>query len=547
MSAVTAATAVDHPSFGSATVQKFPSPLRGNVSRRLAAGFLLVALLTVGVGQVGKRQLDTMHDRVQSIQTQGLLPALAVSNLGIVFYHYQYQLAYAEITEVSAAQTKAATASATALFAQFNADLSAAQKMPIVPDAAAHLTSLNAESTKLSQLVATLKATKVLAAVPALLAQYYTVNADIPVQIDAITKAQTAGAASQVVKADSAYSNSRTTIYGFLGFGVLLSLLLAFLTARSITRPIHKTVQVLDKVASGDLTARVKVTGADEIAAMGTALNSSLDSISKVFRLVTGSAANLAQASNDLSGVSSDIVSSVDRSAQRAAEIARSADEVSANVGTVATGTDEMALSIREISVSASEAAGVAAEAMTVVAETTETISKLGESSAEIGTVIKAITSIAEQTNLLALNATIEAARAGDAGKGFAVVASEVKDLAQETARATEDIGQRVAAIQADTAGAVEAIQRISAVIERVHGYQTTIASAVEEQNATTNEMGRNVAQAASSSADIAAGIAAVADAASGSTDGAHAASSAAAELAQMSTKLQEAISRFTA
>jgi methyl-accepting chemotaxis protein len=189
--------------------------------------------------------------------------------------------------------------------------------------------------------------------------------------------------------------------------------------------------------------------------------------------------------------------------------VAVSAGEVSAKVATVATGTDEMALSIREISVNASEAAGVAADAMSVAAETTQTITRLGESSAEIGNVIKVITGIAAQTNLLALNATIEAARAGEAGKGFAVVASEVKDFAQETAKATEDIGRRVAAIQSDTAVAVavEAISRISSVIERVHGFQTTIASAVEEQNATTNEMGRNVAQAAASSAEIAQGV----------------------------------------
>jgi methyl-accepting chemotaxis protein len=183
--------------------------------------------------------------------------------------------------------------------------------------------------------------------------------------------------------------------------------------------------------------------------------------------------------------------------------VAVSAGEVSAKVATVATGTDEMALSIREISVNASEAAGVAADAMSVAAETTQTITRLGEPSAEIGNVIKVITGIAAQTNLLARNATIEAARAGEAGKGFAVVASEVKDFAQETAKATEDIGRRVAAIQSDTAVAVEAISRISSVIERVHGFQTTIASAVEEQNATTNEMGRNVAQAAASSAEI--------------------------------------------
>ncbi len=150
--------------------------------------------------------------------------------------------------------------------------------------------------------------------------------------------------------------------------------------------------------------------------------------------------------------------------------------------------------------------------------ETNATVSSLGESSAEIGNVVKVITSIAEQTNLLALNATIEAARAGEAGKGFAVVANEVKELAQETARATEDIARRVEAIQSDTTGAVDAINRISAIIERINDFQTTISSAVEEQTATTAEMSRNVTEASTGAVQIAKNIAGVAQAARDTT-----------------------------
>jgi methyl-accepting chemotaxis protein len=178
-------------------------------------------------------------------------------------------------------------------------------------------------------------------------------------------------------------------------------------------------------------------------------------------------------------------------------------DEIFNNVSSAAAGAEQMGASIREISRSATEAVSVAAEAMTVSAETSNTVSRLGTSSSEIGDVVRVITSIAEQTNLLALNATIEAARAGAAGKGFAVVAGEVKELAQETARATEDIVRRIAAIQADTGGAVTAIRRITDVIERVNDLQTTIAGAVEQQDATTVEMGRNITAAVSRAGEI--------------------------------------------
>jgi methyl-accepting chemotaxis protein len=218
---------------------------------------------------------------------------------------------------------------------------------------------------------------------------------------------------------------------------------------------------------------------------------------------------------------------------------------MSHTIETVASGATEMGASIREISQNTSQAVSVAGRAVQVAAGTNTTMNKLGDSSAEIGNVIKTITAIAEQTNLLALNATIEAARAGDAGKGFAVVASEVKDLAQETARATDDISRRVAAIQTDTTGAVAAIEEISGIITQINEYQMTIASAVEEQSATTQEMSRSVEAAAAVGRQVAETVDEVATSVGLITAGAGEARTAAESLAEMSGSLRTIVQTF--
>jgi methyl-accepting chemotaxis protein len=188
----------------------------------------------------------------------------------------------------------------------------------------------------------------------------------------------------------------------------------------------------------------------------------------------------------------------------------------------------------------------VAKNAVSVAHSTNETVKKLGESSSEIGNVVKVITSIAQQTNLLALNATIEAARAGEAGKGFAVVANEVKELAKQTAKATEDIGQKIEAIQGDAKGAVKAIEEIGTIISQINDISNSIASAVEEQTVTTNEIGRSVAEAAKGVGDIARNIGGVAVAAKNTTQGANDTQKASQELSQMAARLQAVVSRFT-
>ncbi|GIE71361.1 methyl-accepting chemotaxis protein [Actinoplanes palleronii] len=356
---------------------------------------------------------------------------------------------------------------------------------------------------------------------------------------------ETADAARNAAAARSGYESSRTMSIITLAIGLVLALALGFLVAGKIVKSLAKVTYVCDGLAEGDLTRHTGLDSRDEPGRMAHSLDAAMTRLRSTIATIEGSAASLAGASEQMTGTTAQIAASAEQASVQAQAVSAAAEEVSRSVETVSAGSGEMGASIREISQNAAEAARVASEAVTVTAATSATMNKLGASSAEIGNVIKVITSIAEQTNLLALNATIEAARAGELGKGFAVVASEVKDLAQETARATEDISRRVEAIQADTSGAVSAIEEISTVIGRISEFQTTIASAVEEQTATTAEMNRSVAEASSGTGEIARNITGVAEAARMTSQGVVETQQATSELARMSTELNSLVSTF--
>ncbi len=355
---------------------------------------------------------------------------------------------------------------------------------------------------------------------------------------------------------------------------ILLLGLVASMLVRNIVRPIAAMTGVMQTLAAGDRTVAIPATGrGDEIGAMAQAVQVFKDAMIKSGELaaaqekeraakeararrieahmqsfdqaVTGILKTVAAASTELDSTASSMSATAEETNRQAMAVATAAEQASTNVETVASAAEELSSSIAEIGRQVARSTDIAGKAVAEANRTNVTVKGLAEAAQKIGAVVKLINEIASQTNLLALNATIEAARAGEAGRGFAVVASEVKSLANQTARATEEIGAQIGAMQSVTGEAVTAIAGIGAVIGQIDEIATTIASAVEEQGAATQEIARNVQQAAAGTLDVSANITGVTRASSETGEAANQVLAASAEFLQQSDALKRQVEAF--
>ncbi len=342
-------------------------------------------------------------------------------------------------------------------------------------------------------------------------------------------------------------SATKAVVLGGTAFAVVVVLALATYLTRSITGPINALTARMREIADGDgdLTQQVDDSRRDEVGALATVFNRFMGNIATLVRQIGETASTSSAAAQELAVVAAEMTRQSTNGAEQAATAAAAAEQVSSNVQTVAAASEQMGASIHEIARSASEASDAGQSAVTTTDEANVTVGRLGESSAAIGGVVALINSIAQQTNLLALNATIEAARAGEAGKGFAVVAGEVKELAQQTAQATEEITARITQIQTDVEVAVGAISTTTQVIGRVNDHQSSIAGAVEQQSATTSAMAGNVAEAALGATTIADNVRAIAENAQSTAGNVDQVRTAAEELARNSQHVDALVGRF--
>jgi len=566
-----------------------------NIGTKLASTFLVVIGLSVALGAFTLSELSTVGDHVDVLAKDALPGITKASELAATAGQMRRDV-LSMIVASSTADRAERRQKAEAEVAMFSAQLAAYRATVARPDAQAAVAELDVAWN------AYLRAHQALMRItddPERLTETLAAHKAAMAMFDEVR-----GALGKLIKVNAhAGSEAGDGIYHSIGsvglwIGVMLGLTLvvgvgvAFGVTRMLTTPLRQLEAAASAMADGQLGVGVSYEADDELGALAESFrqseaalsavvselqmvieavqsgqlgargdatrfegvygeliagtNALLDTLVEPLQFVARNADALTASSEQLTAVSQQLGGNAAETSAQTQVVSAAAEQVSRSNQSVATSTEEMSASIKEIAKSAGASAHVAGQAVKLAETANATVGKLGASAIDIGKVIKVITTIAQQTNLLALNATIEAARAGEAGKGFAVVANEVKELAKETAKATEDIGRSIESIQTDTQDAVAAIGHIGTIIAQINDISTTIASAVEQQSATTNEMGRNVAESAQGSGEIARNITSVAVAAENTASGAGQTMTAATALAQMASELKQLISKFS-
>jgi len=525
-----------------------PSLFQFTIGKRISLGFALVILVTIGLGVFAFQQLGTINTASKSV-TEDALPSVQTM-LQIQVALKEYKMAVLNHIIASTPEQKAEYERAfqavrdkiTNLYKEFEKTIFTEQARELFNKTQELRPAVLQHCLKALELDRDNKTQEAKDEYAKGVESSY---APYEAAVAKLTEFKQNRAESESKSIQEVVLHARTGVEICLAIVIGIGIVIAFFVVRSITGPLSRALNLVHRVSDKDLTASVENASADEVGQMCRSLNDMVSSLSGNMQTIGDTSQSVAAASEELDAVSSQVSATSEEASRQANAVAAAAEQVSSNISTVATAAEEMGGTIKEIAKNASEAARIASQAVRAAEETNASVSKLGDSTLEIGNVVKVITSIAEQTNLLALNATIEAARAGEAGKGFAVVANEVKELAKQTAAATEDISKKIAAIQGDSKGAVDAIQKIGAIIDQINEMQTTIASAVEEQTAATNEIARNAAEAARGSGEITRSVAGVSEAVRTTTQAAGQTLTAAQELAQLAASLESVVKEF--